>query len=163
MATLSITRRQRLYAAAAAGVLVAVGAVVPDLVSPADAAACSGNSGVTVVVDFASLTGGVRRTCSPGDPTSGLAALRGAGFTYAFVPRQPGFVCQINTKPNPCNGAPTSAYWSYWHAVPGGKWQFSNAGAGTYNPKPGTVEGWAFGAGKPPSIKPPSPTTTTTR
>ena len=28
-------------------------------------------------------------------------------------------------------------------------------GAGTYNPKPGSVEGWAFGAGKPPGISPP--------
>jgi hypothetical protein len=112
---------------------------------------------VTVVVDFTKLGGSVRRGCSTTDPASGLAALHNAGFTYSFVPRQPGFVCQINSKPNPCNGAPTSAYWSYWHAKPGGTWQFGTTGAGSYNPQPGTVDGWAFGAGKPPSVRPPRP------
>jgi hypothetical protein len=59
------------------------------------------------------------------------------------VPRIPGFVCTINALPKRCNGAPASAYWSYWHAKPHGKWI------------PGTVQGWAFGAGKPPRISPP--------
>ena len=122
---------------------------------PASAAACSGTTGVTVVVDFGPLGGGVVTRCAPGDPTSGLAALTGAGFTYAFLPRVPGFVCQINAKPYPCNGAPSTAYWSYWHAPRKGSWTYSSTGAGSYNPAQNTVEGWVFGAGTKPSITPP--------
>jgi len=119
------------------------------------AGACRDTRGVTVVVDFGSLGGGVVTRCAPGDPTSGLTALSGAGFTYAFVPRLPGFVCQINVKPNPCNGAPSTAYWSYWHAPRKGTWTYSSTGAGSYNPAQNTVEGWALGAGTKPSITPP--------
>jgi hypothetical protein len=118
-----------------------------------DAAACPG---VAVVVDFRTLGGGAQTGCAPGDPSSGLTTLTGAGFTYSFVPHQLGLVCQINGKPDPCNGAQPTAYWSYWHATPGGSWIYSNLGAGSYNPVPGAVEGWSFGAGQPPSIAPPA-------
>ncbi|GHH47332.1 hypothetical protein GCM10017774_51410 [Lentzea cavernae] len=119
--------------------------------SPASAAPCEG---VKVVVDFAALGGGVQTGCAAGDPTTGLTALTGAGFTYSFVPRQPGFVCRINLLPNPCTTPTTSAYWSYWHATPGGSWTYSSSGAGGYNPAPGTVEGWSFGAGVAPAATP---------
>uniref|UniRef100_UPI003F831AF7 hypothetical protein n=1 Tax=Actinosynnema sp. TaxID=1872144 RepID=UPI003F831AF7 len=125
-------------------------ALVP---APASAAACDG---VTVVVDFGAL-GGVRTGCAPGDPASGIAALNSAGFPHAYVPRQPGLVCQISALPSPCNGAPASAYWSYWHAPAGGSWTYSSSGAGSYNPAPGSVEGWSFGAGSPPALAPPAP------
>jgi hypothetical protein len=82
-------------------------------------------------------------------------ALRKAGFRFTFVPRQPGFICTINREPRKCNGAPASAYWSYWHARPHGKWKYSTLGAASYHPKSGWVEGWAFGNGKPPGISPP--------
>lgn len=132
--------------------LVAVGSAAA---SPAYAAACAGTKGVTVVVDFTKLGGTVKTACDPANPATGLAALTGAGFTYTFVPRQPGFVCTIDKKPNPCNGAPTTAYWSYWHAKPHGKWVYSSLGAGSYNPAPGTVQGWAFGKKHAPRIPPP--------
>lgn len=118
---------------------------------PASAADCAG---VKVVVDFTALGGGVQTGCAAGDPTTGLAALKDAGFTYSFVPRQPGFVCTINALPNPCTKPTTSAYWSYWHATPGGTWTYSTSGAGSYDPAPGTVEGWAFGAGVAPGATP---------
>ncbi|MBM7775614.1 hypothetical protein JOD54_005818 [Actinokineospora baliensis] len=140
--------------AAASAVGLAAAAILAGGASPAQAAACSGTSGVTVVVDFTALGGSVQTACALGDPTSGLTALTGAGFSYAFVPRQPGFICRINTLPNPCNGAPVSAYWSYWHGTPGGTWSYSSSGAGSYNPAPGTVEGWAFGAGTAPTQAP---------
>ena len=111
--------------------------------------------GLGLYADFGSLGGGVVTRCAPGDPTSGLAALTGAGFRYAFVPRFPGFVCQINVKPNPCNGGPTTAYWAYWHAPRKGAWTYSTVGAGSYNPAPNTVQGWSFGATRKPSITPP--------
>ena len=125
-------------------------------VTPAAAAACtSSKKGVTVVVDFTKLNGKIKPACDPTDPTNGLTALTGAGFSYTFVPNYPGFICTIDSLPNPCNGAPASAYWSYWHATPHGKWIYSNLGAGSYHPKAGSVQGWAFGAGNPPGISPP--------
>jgi hypothetical protein len=145
-----------LLASITAPLLVGAIPAVAASASAAAAEACSGTSGVTVVVDFRSLAGGAAVRCSPGDPASGLAALSGAGFGYSFVPRQPGLVCQINGQPDPCNGAPTNAYWSYWHAQPGGSWIYSSLGAGSYNPAPGSVEGWSFGAGQPPGIAPPA-------
>jgi hypothetical protein len=120
------------------------------------AAACSSTKkGVTEVVDFTKLGGKVQTACDPSNPKTGLTALTGAGFTYSFVPRLPGFICRIDKLPNPCNGAPSTAYWSYWHAQPHGTWVYSKTGAGSYHPKPGSVEGWAFGAGQAPGISPP--------
>lgn len=139
---------------AVASLVVAVSGVVGISVAPPPARAeCSG---VTVVVDFGSAGGGTATGCASGDPGTGLAALQAAGFGYGFVPRQPGFICQINNAPNPCNGAPPNAYWSYWHGQPGESWSYSSGGAASHDPAPGTVEGWAFGAGSAPSIAPPA-------
>ncbi|MEV8441985.1 hypothetical protein AB0425_31795 [Actinosynnema sp. NPDC051121] len=117
-------------------------------------------AGVTVVVDFGSLGGGVRTGCAPGDPATGTAALTAAGFGYTFASRQPGFVCRINGQPSsdPCvTTSPTTAYWGYWHGRPGGSWVYSSTSAGAYDPAPGSVEGWSFGAGGQPGIAPPAP------
>ncbi len=121
----------------------------------AAAARCAGKTGITVVVDFTKLRGKVKIGCDHKRPANGLVAMNRAGFTYTFVPRQPGFICTIDHRPSRCNGAPATAYWSYWHAKPHGKWMYSKLGAASYHPKPGWVEGWAFGKGKPPRIPPP--------
>jgi hypothetical protein len=123
----------------------------------ANAGACGKHDkkGVTVVVDFRKFRKGIRIGCDIRRPANGLVALRKAGFTYSFVPRQPGFICRIDKEPKKCNGAPATAYWSYWHARPHGKWKYSTLGAASYHPKSGWVEGWAFGDGKPPGISPP--------
>jgi hypothetical protein len=154
--------------AAAAGLAVASPAAgasapsaAPAAISHATAAAAPmikycGRKHVTVIVDLKHFHGGKVRSGCTKNPHTGLAALRGAGFRYTFVPRLPGFICRINHKPDKCNGAPSSAYWSYWHAKKGGKWKYSSAGAGSSHPKRGWVEGWAFGKGKPPRISPPS-------
>lgn len=143
--------------AAALSALAGAALVVPA--APAVAAACTQDEGVTVVVDFASLGGGAPTRCAPGDPSSGVAALRAAGFTPTRAAQEPGyFVCRIDGKPaaDPCQRAsPADAYWSYWHARPGGSWAYASTGAADYDPAPGTVDGWAFGAGRPPSSPPP--------
>lgn len=132
--------------------LVTVGSGSP---MPAGADTCGTAAGVSVVVDFGGLGGGVQTGCAPGDPTSGLAALQSAGFGYSFVPNRPGFVCRVNSLPDPCNGAPAHAYWSYWYAPAGGTWTYSNLGAASRDPAPGSAEGWAFGDGDPPGVPPP--------
>ena len=141
--------------------VLSVGVAVADPAPKAAyAAGCVGTSGVTVVVDFTYWGGGVTRACALGDPASGLTALTGAGFTITGTKRWGlAFVCRINGLPTaatePCvNTPPASAYWSYWHATPGGTWSFSSSGAASYNPAPGTVEGWAFGSGAAPSVAP---------
>jgi hypothetical protein len=140
----------------AAGVLAGGWLVAGVAAAPAaHAAGCTTSNGVTVVVDFGSLGGGIQVGCASGGQSSGLGALSAAGFPYTFVPRQPGLVCQIASLPSPCNGAPTNAYWAYWHAQPGGTWSYSTLGAGSYTPPAGSVEGWAFGAGAQPGIAPP--------
>ncbi|WP_246467513.1 hypothetical protein [Allocatelliglobosispora scoriae] len=153
--------RSRIIAGLALSV-VAAGLAVAGPAAPARAAACSGATGVTVVVDFGSLGGGIKTGCASGDPATGLAALRGAGFTTTGTQKWgPAFVCRIDGKPGaadePCvNTPPSSAYWSYWHADRGGSWSYSNLGATAYDPKAGTVEGWAFGSGGRPGISPPA-------
>jgi hypothetical protein len=148
--------------ARAALLTVLAGAALAVPAAPAAAAACSQGGGVTLVVDFASLGGGTKTRCAAGDPASGVAALRAAGFSPTRAAQEPGyFVCRIDGKPanDPCQRtSPADAYWSYWHAKPGGTWAFSDRGAANYDPAPGTVEGWAFGAGKPPSSPPPRET-----
>jgi hypothetical protein len=143
-------------AAVLATPLTASAATGPAAANSEAAAACTSTTkGVTVVVDFTKLHGKIETACDPSNPKTGLAALTGAGFSYTFVPRYPGFVCTIDKLPNPCNGAPATAYWSYWHATRHGKWVYSDTGAGTYHPAPGSVQGWAFGSGQAPGISPP--------
>jgi hypothetical protein len=142
---------------AAAVMLAASLVAIVARAAPADAVACGAahSRGVTIVVDFRHFRHGIDVRCDLRRPATGLAALREARFTYTFVPRLPGFICRINNAPRRCNGAPVSAYWSYWHARPHGRWIYSPLGAGSYRPRPGWVEGWAFGRGKPPGISPP--------
>lgn len=113
---------------------------------------CPDVNGVTVVVDFGALGGGVQVACAPGDPNSGFAALKGAGFSVDGASQAPGFVCRINGRPvpavDPCvMPSPPWAYWSYWIADRGGTWCYSDAGMLGRDPPRGTVEGWVFVSG----------------
>lgn len=149
-----MSRLRHLAAAAALGAAAAVGGVGA---SAAPAAAASTCEGVWVVVDASAIGGATTVRCASGNPASGLDALVGAGHAYSFVPNLPGMVCIIDGRPATCNGAPSDAYWSYWYAQAGGSWTYSQRGAATRDPQPGSVEGWAFGAGDPPSVAPPAP------
>lgn len=148
---------RRLGAARATTLMVALTTVlllVGPGVPPAVAETCDG---VWVVVDARGAGGSLTTRCAPGDPPTGLAALERAGHAYGFVPRIPGMVCTIDARPDPCNGAPADAYWSYWYAEAGGSWTYASVGAGSRDPAPGTVEGWRFGDGStPPGTPPPA-------
>jgi hypothetical protein len=130
--------------------LLLAGPVTP----PASADSCDG---VWVVVDARDAGGTITTRCAPGDPSTGLDALALAGHQVTDVPRIRGMVCTIDARPDPCNGAPADAYWSYWYTEAGGSWIYATAGAGTRDPAPGSVEGWRFGDGTaPPGITPPA-------
>lgn len=155
--------RAWLATALAAGLLVGAGQAMAPRAAAAGGA-CPTPAGVTVVVDFTSLGGGVSVACAPGAPASGLDALARAGF--AVVPAQnfPGAVCRISGLPDADAQAcvdmpPGNAYWSYWHASRGGSWSYSQTGPGSSRPAPGSVEGWSFavdGQRRPPSVAPPA-------
>jgi hypothetical protein len=108
-----------------------------------------------VIVDARLLGGDVRTGCATGDPDSGLEALTMAGFRYAFVPRQPGLVCQVDGVPA-CDRTSTTTYWSYWYRAKGSStWVYSSRGAGAHDPAPGGTEAWVWQEGgrrEPPSI-----------
>ena len=132
---------------------------------------CPGTTGVTVVVDYQALGGGVIVHCAAGSPATGFKALIAAGFDMEEVRNVPGFLCRIDGRPgpdrDPCiNTPPASAYWSYWHAARGGAWISSQEGGKTRTPPGGSVDGWSFsddgspGDASPPRIDPPATTAT---
>jgi hypothetical protein len=133
-----------------AGSAVAL-ALVLGPTAPVPAAAAT-RPCVGMIVDSRLAGGSLRTACATGDPRSGLAALTAAGFSYAFVPRQPGQVCQIDSFPE-CSRNGSDTYWSYWHRAKGtGRWVYSGEGAATYDPEPGDTEAWVWqeGGKRPP-------------
>ncbi|WP_309650399.1 hypothetical protein [Nocardioides sp.] len=119
------------FLAAAALVAAAVGVGTP---APAVAAGCSSASGVTVVVDFNQLGGGVSSGCvSGGGGQKASALFPSAGHPLTYAQRQPGFVCRVSGVPaeDPCiNTSPASAYWGlWWTDGEGGAWVYSSLGA----------------------------------
>jgi hypothetical protein len=144
----------------------------PGIAGASAASGCSATSGVTVIVDFTHFAGGkVERGCAPGDPANGLQALHAAGFTSAgTVQYGDAFVCRIDGLPTPQQEScavtpPPSAYWAYWYARPSDSaWTYSAVGVLDFDPKPGSIEAFAFGKRAEPSVAPSAaiPTTTTT-
>ena len=122
---------------------------------PASVRAAGGTACVGVIVDARLLGGEVRTGCADGDPDSGFEALTRAGFSYAFVPRQPGLVCQVDGLPD-CARTGTTTYWSYWHRAKGSaRWTYASTGAATFDPAPGSTEAWVWqdgGRREPPDI-----------
>jgi hypothetical protein len=111
---------------------------------------CPENGGVTVIVDFGDLGPQPLVRCAPGTPASGVAALQDAGVEITGSQKYGlAVACRIEGKPGPdaesCAAMPSAtAYWSYWHAAPGGAWESSQEGAQTSKPAAGGFEGWAF-------------------
>lgn len=118
--------------AVAATLAAAAYAALPA--GPAVAAACPTDDGVTVVVDFHELGGGVVSACVAGGGGDRASELfPAAGFGLDYVQRQPGFVCRVSGKPadNPCvSTPPANAYWSlWWSDGASGSWTYATTGA----------------------------------
>lgn len=117
---------------AAAALAAAAYAVVPA--APAAAASCGTDHGVTVVVDFHALGGGVQTACvADGGGDSASSLLPAAGFPLTYVQRQPGFVCRVKGLPDddPCvNTPPADAYWGlFWSDGESGSWSYATTSA----------------------------------
>ena len=118
--------------------------------SPAHAAACSGATGVTAVVDFNELGGGVTAGCDPdGHGQSASRVFADAGYTLIADPRSAGFVCQVNGKPAAgaeCNE--NDAYWSlWWSDGKSGEWVYSQQGAAGLRLRDGYYVAWSWHEG----------------
>jgi hypothetical protein len=120
---------------------------------------CSATRGVIVAVDFAHWGGPILRSCGT-TPTTGYALLNQGGWDTAGTEHDgPGFICRIGYSgyrhgsqyPTPSQQAcvqtpPASAYWASWQAGPGqDSWTYSQYGAMSYRPEPGSVSLWVFG------------------
>ena len=114
--------------AAAAFTVAAAGVVLP---SPAQASTCSTGSGVSVVVDFHQLGGGVQTFCDAGGAGENAATqFEDAGHTLTYVQGEP-FVCEVDGAPaTQCvRTPPANAYWSlWWSDGKSGTWKYSSTG-----------------------------------
>jgi hypothetical protein len=144
---------------------------------------CPDKKGVTVVVDFNQLGGGIVVRCAPGPVGSGytgLDALQDAGFSPEGTARWGmQFICRIAGEPAadqklPIKGdpnykekcvdtPPAQAFWSYWYAPNGGSWTLSSQGPTSREAIAGGFEGWSFSlnhsqdSAPPPGIAPQRP------
>ncbi|MFC4786842.1 hypothetical protein ACT8ZV_20370 [Nocardioides sp. MAHUQ-72] len=115
--------------AAAVVLTAAAGLVVPA--APATAAACPDADGVTVVVDYHELGGGLQQVCDSGGAGKTAAQqLTESGFTLTRVQQQPGFVCRVDGLPTQDEEScvrtpPADAYWGLW-------WSDGTSGTWTY-------------------------------
>ncbi len=132
--------------------------------APAQAAGyngvCKTSSGVTVVVDFRELGGGIAVRCSPvGSGANGQQALQAAGIPVVEPRLMHGFVCRLYGAPSASttlpggyheqcvNTTPLNAHWWYSQAPNGGSWSSSSTGYTSSQVIPGGFEGWAFSEG----------------
>jgi len=143
------------YAVRLAVATLAVAAAGVVVQPPAEAATCSSASGVSVVVDFHQLGGGVQTFCdAAGAGKTAWVQFGDAGHGLTDVQRQPGFVCRVDGVPasDPCvNTPPADAYWSlWWSDGKSGTWQYSSTGAASLKvPAGGYVAlSWQQGSAK---------------
>ena len=130
-------------------------ALATTVLGPAARADATTKPCVAVIVDGRLAGGTVQTGCATGDPRSGLEALTDAGISYAFVPRVPGQICQLDGLPA-CSRNSADTYWSYWWRAKGSsRWVYATSGAGSHDPEPGDTEGWVWQEGgrrEPPDI-----------
>ena len=151
----------RLVRLAVATALVAAAGLAGS--APASANACTTEQGVTVVVDFHELGGGLQQACDAGGGGQKASALfPDNGFPLTYVQRQPGFVCRVSGAPadDPCvNTPPANAYWGlWWSDGDSGSWTYSSVGVGSLTiPEGGSVAlSWNdSSSSSPPGAPPP--------
>ncbi|NTW44837.1 MAG: terpene cyclase/mutase family protein, partial [Anaerolineaceae bacterium] len=101
-----------------------------------------------LVVTFPDGSSLLRCVTFTGNSISGYDLLSTSGLKMDsfFDPVKGPGVCAIEGSGCPTNNCfcEMPNYWSYWH-LDNETWSYSTIGAGTYEVKPGTVDGWAWG------------------
>ncbi|MGW4652195.1 hypothetical protein [Kitasatospora sp. NPDC004289] len=146
----------------AAGALLALtfgASTTPAAATPLPLDQCTTTSGVVLAVDFGPWGGPLLRSCGT-TPTTGYTLLNQGGWKSTGTSHDgPAFICRIGYSghdggrgyPTPeqdrcVQTSPTTAYWSYWYADPGeNTWTYSQLGAVSHRPLPGSVELWVHG------------------
>ncbi len=154
----------RILTALAASLVLAAGGVVlpaaPAVSSygastepvPSARAACSGDSGVSVIVDFNEVGGGVTAACDP-DGAGKVASqvFPDAGYPLTYTQEDPGFACRVSGKPAdaPCvRTPPATAYWSlWWSDGESGQWVYSSSGVSSLDVPDGGYLAFAWHQG----------------
>lgn len=142
----------RIVAAITVPLVVAAACVLSQ--SPAAAAVCTSDAGVSVVVDSGALGAGIATVCDPGSGEVASTRFEQSGFTLTYAQRQPGFVCRVNGVPasDPCvNTSPVDAYWGlFWTDGNSGTWTYATLGATSLDvPDGGAVAlAWQQGAAR---------------
>jgi hypothetical protein len=131
----------------------------PALAAAQPISACTTTSGVVVAVDFAHWGGPVLRSCGTTPTTAYDLVNQGGWSTTGTEHDGPGFICRIGyagfqggtqyptaAHESCVSTPPSSAYWAFWYANPGQSgWSYSQRGATSTQPEPGSVELWTFG------------------
>jgi len=149
-------------AAPAASAMPAPG-LLPAASGRSGACTTADENAVTVIIDYQKLGGGIERYCASNLPKGavGMDALRAVGVSTAGTTHDgTGFVCRLNGRPSAkesiavpgdsdyrehcVDTPPSTAYWSYWWAKPGGSWVYSDSGVLSHRVVIGGYEGWSF-------------------
>lgn len=122
-------RARRLLAPAAAATAAAAAVLLPA--PSATAAACSGDTGVTVVVDGSGTYGGVASSCVSDGGGDTAADLFEVSHDLTRVQNFPGAVCKVDGLPGNANCTrmpPSDAYWGLFWSDGSGSWTYSSEG-----------------------------------
>ncbi|WP_166140250.1 hypothetical protein [Nocardioides ochotonae] len=149
----------RAAAAMLAGLLCLAGLTTAP---PAAAATCTDGRGVSVVVDFGALGGGVQQICdADGGGKKATAIFADSGVDLTYAQRSAGFVCRVEGVPasDPCvNTSPADAYWGlWWSDGETGTWVYASLGTSSLTVPAGGSVGFAWNSGTrtPPGVTPP--------
>lgn len=124
-----MTPRHLVRLAAAALVAAAAGVIWP--LAPATAATCPSSAGVSVVVDFTKLGGGIATTCVADGGGENAGTIFEVDHDLTRVQQFPGAVCKVDDTPADaaCRTMPPSdAYWGLFWSDGDGGWTYSSEG-----------------------------------
>ena len=155
---LTVALPQTLRLAAATVLVAAAGTVLPA--APAAAATCSSDTGVSVVVDFGALGGGISTSCVPDGGGDSAGSLFEVHHDLTRAARFQGAVCRVDGAPADAacqNMPPAHAYWGLFWSDGSGGWVYSSEGVDSLNVPDGGSVAFAWqdgGAQDAPGVAP---------
>lgn len=121
------------------------------------AATCATASGVSVLVDFDGLGGGLETSCVSNGGGQSAAELSEVEHDLTRVTQFPGAVCRVDGLPADvdCSRMPPSdAFWGLFWSDGSGGWVFSSEGVDSLDVPAGGSVGWAWQTGGEPKEYP---------